>query len=241
MPRVFLTAHWRHLAMVNWRVDPELLAPLVPRGTELDFYRGQTYLSLVGFLFLDTRLLGLPIPAHRCFEEVNLRFYVRRPHEEGDRRGVVFVKELVPRRAVAAVARWVYHENYVALPMRHAVANSVDSGEPATLQYAWMHARRWQYLRLEVEGPLVDAPGDSHEQFIKEHYWGYTRRRNGATSEYRVEHPPWRIRRARRCEISFDAKALYGPRLATVLEAEPASAFLADGSAVQVFRGARIA
>src|SRR6185503_10439864 len=104
------TAHWRFLMMLNYEVDPSVLHPLVPRGTELDTWHGRTYASVVGFLFLDTRVLGLAIPFHRDFEEVNLRFYVRRREAEAWRRGVVFIKEIVPRWAIATVARVAYNE-----------------------------------------------------------------------------------------------------------------------------------
>jgi hypothetical protein len=107
--------------MLNYVVDPRLLAPLVPPATEIDFENGETFLSVVGFLFLDTRLLGLPIPLHRDFEEVNLRFYVRRKSADTWRRGVVFIRELVPRRAIALIARTCYGENYIALPMKHDI------------------------------------------------------------------------------------------------------------------------
>ena len=115
--RSFLTAEWRHLAMLNFAVDPKLLEPLIPPGTELDFHDGETFVSVVGFMFLRTRLVGLPIPFHRNFEEVNLRFYVRRRAPEGWRRGVVFVRELVPRRAIAFVARVFYDEPYLGEPV----------------------------------------------------------------------------------------------------------------------------
>src|SRR3954468_20670393 len=119
MPRIFLAAEWRYLAMLNYQVDPAILHPHLPRGTELDIWNGRHYISLVGFRFLNTRVLGVPIPFHRNFEEVNLRFYVRRKGPEGWRRGVVFIAEIVPRFAIAAVARLFYNENYVALPTRH--------------------------------------------------------------------------------------------------------------------------
>ena len=119
--RPFLTANWRYLAMLNFAVDPKILQPLVPTETELDFHEEKTFVSVVGFLFLDTRIIGLPIPLHRDFEEVNLRFYVRRKSANEWRRGVVFVRELVPRRAIALVARTFYGEPYLALPMRHAL------------------------------------------------------------------------------------------------------------------------
>src|SRR5262249_61320330 len=126
--RPFLTAEWRMLAMLNYVVDPAMVADLVPRGTELDSFGGQTYISLVGFRFERTRVRGLWIPFHSDFDEVNLRFYVRRTAGGEVRRGVVFVREVVPRRAIAAVANAVYHEHYAALPMRHRIAGPVSEG-----------------------------------------------------------------------------------------------------------------
>ena len=94
----FLTAQWRHLAMLNYTIDPRSFEPLLPPGTEFDFFDRTTYVSVVGFHFLRTKVFGLGIPWHRDFEEVNLRFYVRRRGAEGWRRGVAFIRELVPRR-----------------------------------------------------------------------------------------------------------------------------------------------
>ena len=143
MLKPFLTANWRYLAMLNFAVDPKILEPLVPRGTELDFHEGQTFLSVVGFLFLDTRVLGLPIPLHRDFEEVNLRFYVRRKSADDWRRGVVFVRELVPRQAIAIVARTFYGEPYSALPMRHCLEHKDGR---VLAEYQWRRGsagKRW--------------------------------------------------------------------------------------------------
>ena len=149
-PRVFLTGEWRYLAMLNYRVDAALLEPFVPHGTTLDDWQGTTYVSLVGFLFRDTRVLGVPIPLHRDFEEVNLRFYVRREADGEVRRGVTFIKEIVPRPAIATVARLAYNEPYVALPMRHSIAarpfvNLSDytvRGVFDTMPRWWLGARR---------------------------------------------------------------------------------------------------
>src|SRR5246500_4947762 len=121
MLKPFLTANWRYLAMLNFAVDSKILAPHVPDGTEIDFHSDNTYLSVVGFLFYHTIVCGRPIPRHRNFEEVNLRFYVRKKSADTWRRGVVFVRELVPRRAVALVARAFYGERYVALPMKNRI------------------------------------------------------------------------------------------------------------------------
>lgn len=234
----FLTAEWRSLVMLNYEVDPALLRPLVPPGTELDAWGGVTYASVVGFLFLRTRVLGVPIPFHRDFEELNLRFYVRRKGPEGWRRGVVFVKEIVPRMAIAAVARWIYNENYVALPMRHRIDLSAQAG--GSVEYGWRTGGRWASVRAEVRGPARPLVEGSEEEFITEHYWGYAAQRDGGCVEYRVEHPRWNVWRAESASLDCDVAALYGPRFAEPLSAPPRSALVADGSPIIVRQGKRI-
>lgn len=230
MPRPFLTAEWRHLLMLNYEMDAELLRPHVPRGTALDGPDGKCYASVVAFQFLHTRVLGVPVPFHRHFPELNLRFYVRRD----TRRGVVFIREVVPRVAIAVTARVMYHEPYVRLPMRMAVAPP-----PGSVRYQWRHGGRWHTLAAGRSGEAaLPAPG-SHEEFITDHAWGYTAQRDGGTIEYRVEHEPWRVRRAVGLELDADFRSLYGPALGAAL-ATPSTAFVVDGSAVTVGRPSRI-
>jgi uncharacterized protein YqjF (DUF2071 family) len=237
----FLTATWQNLAMLNFETDPAALAALVPAGTELDSWSGHTFLSVVGFRFLDTRVLGVPIPFHRNFDEVNLRFYVRRKAADGWRRGVVFVKELVPRRAIAWVARRLYNENYVALPMRHVLVPPADPvSSRGSVGYEWRHRRRWQGLRVDFSAEPFLPADDSLETFITEHYWGYVRQRDGGTVEYQVEHPRWSVWRAESASLDCDVEDLYGRRFAAFLDSTPASAFVARGSPVVVRRGMRL-
>ena len=228
--RPFLTANWRYLVLLNFTVDPKIIAPLVPPGTEIDFENGETFLSVVGFLFLDTRLLGLPIPLHRDFEEVNLRFYVRKKSADTWRRGVVFVRELVPRRAIALVARTFYGEKYVALPMKHEI-DHVDG--KLRMEYSWRRGRKWESLKMSAIGEPQTIPAGSHAEFITEHYWGYTSVRSGC-SEYRVEHPRWKTWNAETFELSADVATLYGAQFVDPLRVAPRSAFIADGSPIQV-------
>jgi uncharacterized protein len=238
MKGTFLTAEWRMLVMASHAVDPALLLPHVPRGTELDARDGVTLASVVGFRFLATRLLGVPVPLHRDFEELNLRFYVRRRGPEGWRRGVVFVKEIVPRRAIAAVARLAYNENYVAMPMRHAIERS---GDDLSIEYGWRRGGRWESLRTAVRGePSLPAEG-SDEEFVTEHYWGYARQRDGGTLEYRVEHPRWRCWTALTHALDADPAGLYGAELGAALTGAASSVLVAEGSAVAVGRPVRIA
>ena len=235
-PRPFLTAEWRHLLMVNWRVDPELLQPLVPAGTALDSWNGAHWLSLVGFLFRRTRVLGVAIPFHRDFEEINLRFYVRRTLGAEVRRGVCFIRELVPRAAIALTARLAYNEPYLAVPMAHHIEPTPTAPDATRVAYAW----RVQGASNRMEGEPVGrgapvSPG-SHEEFITEHYWGYTRQRNGGTIEYRVVHPSWTVRRVPRPRIDGNMALTYGDTFGEIMREAPESTLLADGSPVTVYR-----
>ena len=234
--RVFLTAEWRYLAMLNYAIDPALIKHLVPAGTELDFFEGKTYISLVGFQFLRTRILGYRIPYHQNFEEVNLRFYVRRAHADSVRRGVVFIREIVPRYAIAQIARLAYNENYISLPMSHRI----DVGEQVRAEYRWRFEERWSSIRIEAAGPASYAQEGSAEQFITEHYWGYSAQRNGGCLEYQVEHQPWKVWKGRSAQFEGDAAGLYGSEFAAALGRAPDSAFLAEGSPVVVRSGRRI-
>lgn len=237
--RPFLRAEWRHLAILNFDVDPALLRCFVPRGTELDTFQDKSYVSVVGFLFRNTKLLGVPVPFHRNFEEVNLRFYVRRKGPEGWRRGVVFVKELVPRAAIAFLARLLYNERYASVPMSHRLERDED-GRIRSVRYGWRFAGREHHMRLAGLAASAPIQDGSVEEFIAEHYWGYSAQRDGSTLEYRVEHPRWAMASASEARLDCDVSQLYGSGFAESLNLPPASAFVADGSAVTVYRGLRL-
>ena len=243
MSNTFLTAEWRKLIMAQYEVAPATLAPWLPPGLSLDLYStGDTahcYVSLVGFLFDRVRVLGLPIPFHTRFEEVNLRFYITRTSPDGNRkRGVVFIREFVPRSAITLIARSFYEEPYSTLPMRHSIASTPGT---LTVSYSWRDQQTWHSLAVEADPtPQPIAPG-SEEEFITEHYWGYTKRTRGATSEYAVQHPRWQVYPIRNFAIEADFAALYGPPFAALNHQPPASILLAEGSAVTVSTGTRLA
>jgi uncharacterized protein YqjF (DUF2071 family) len=234
-PKVFLTAEWKQLVMLNYMVDPGLLAPFVPAGTELDGCEGRTYVSLVGFQFNDTRVAGCAIPFHRSFEEVNLRFYVRC----AEKRGVVFICELVPKIAIAATARLFYGEKYSRVPMAHRV-HARPEKDVVEAEYSWGSGRQRCAMRIETVGNSFLPVDGSLSQFITEHYWGYAAQGDGGCIEYEVQHPRWTVRNAGAANFSGDAAHFYGGDFARVLMRPPDSAFLAEGSAVTVFRGRRI-
>lgn len=239
----FLTAEWRFLAMLNYVVDPSLLAPLRPRGTELDFRGGHAYVSLVGFRFERARIRGIAIPFHQDFEEINLRFYVRRRTEGGEwRRAVVFIREIVPRVAIAWVARLAYNEPYLALPTSSCIQrNHARTDVIQSVTYGWRFQNSDFSLQVRPRGEPAPLLADAVEEFITEHYWGYTVQRDGSTMEYQVEHPRWRVWQTEAAGFQGDAALLYGRGLGEYLCQPPASAFLAEGSPVKVWRGRRLA
>ncbi len=223
--------------MLNYAVEHKLLDRRVPRGLELDRFKSVAYLSVVGFLFLKARVLGISFPFHRDFEEVNLRFYVRHRAPEGWRRGVVFVREIVPRRAIATLARRFYGEPYSAFPMMHAIERD---GVELRCRYAWQRNGRREFVSASASGAAEPIASGSLEEFITDHYWGYTARGEDCT-QYQVEHPRWRVRRATAAQFEADVASLYGPEFVGPLSAPPASAFIADGSPVVVRRGSPLA
>jgi len=235
MSRPFLTARWQNLVMLNYEIDPAMLEPYRPRGTELDTFRGKHFISIVAFQFFSTRIRGVPIPCHRNFEEVNLRFYVQRTEGNEVRRGVVFICDVVKLRAVAAIARRVYNENYIVRPTSHTIQMNIGE-QKGRIEYHWGRANAGAEFVGESQ---VLVPG-SEEEFITEHYWGYTRQRDGSTIEYRVEHPRWRVWQPHKSWLTGEVASMYGDEFAHVLQKPANSAFVADGSPVQVFRGQQL-
>lgn len=227
--------------MLNYEVDPAILASRVPANTELDDWRGKTYVSVVGFQFRDTRIRGIAFPFHRNFEEVNLRFYVRRKAQDEWRRGVVFVKEIVPRRAIAFVARLLYGENYQAMPMGHRIEREKDDSDSLrSVSYSWTFRGRENSLAASVAGAPHVTVDRSFDEFIAEHYWGYSGGPGRQTIEYRVDHPRWCIWRAQDATLKCDVAALYGSEFVRTLERAPESGLVAEGSDVTVQSGASI-
>jgi uncharacterized protein YqjF (DUF2071 family) len=235
---VFLTAEWRKLIMAQYAVAPETLAPYIPRGVELDLFQSRCYVSLVGFLFDRVRVKGIPIPFHTRFEEINLRFYVTRTEPDGTRkRGVVFVSELVPRAAIAFIARRFYEEPYTAVPTRHTIEETPDA---LKVSYVWKHVNRWHSLAVEANATSRPIAPASEEDFITDHFWGYTKRADGSTSAYEVQHPRWQTYPITHHNINVDFATLYGPAFAHLNHAQPNSILLAEGSAVSVLSGFRL-
>jgi uncharacterized protein YqjF (DUF2071 family) len=235
MPAPFLTAEWRKLIMANYVVPAALLAPYLPYATELDTWEGNCYVSLVGFMFLKTKVLGVPIPLHRNFEEVNLRFYVRHFDGTAWKRGVVFLSEIVPKPAIAWVANSIYGENYATCRMGHRWQVEADR---LLVGYDWKSYRGgpWNHLAVQAKLAPCRLEAGSAAEFITEHYWGYAQRGARCTFEYAVEHPRWEVYEVLEHEIISDLARFYGPQFVKPLSVAPASIFMAEGSAISVGR-----
>lgn len=225
----FLKAEWRKLAIINYEVDPDLLLQYLPEGTELDFYKGKCYVSLVGFMFLNTRLLGFPIPFHRNFEEVNLRFYVKKKENGVWKRGVVFIKEIVPKPALSFVANSVYKENYHTMPMKNLINKK---GDELLISYSWKD-KSWHSIQITAENRAQPMENNSEFEFITEHYWGFTKMED-KTSEYEVCHPKWDYYRIKDYQLDIDFRKIYGKDFEILDQQHPISVMLAEGSEIEV-------
>lgn len=227
----FLNARWENLILVNYIIDPNLLHPHIPKGTELDLWNDKCYVSLVGFMFKDTRLLGIKVPFHVNFEEVNLRFYVKRKENNEWKRGVVFIKELVPKWALTFVANTIYKEHYQTVPMRHIW----DKGENKLfINYQWKYKGNWQQIEINASLEESEITEGSEAEFIAEHYWGYAKVSDKQTNEYQVTHPKWKQHGVLDYQIKVDFKEVYGEEFGFLNNVKPNSILLAKGSEITV-------
>jgi uncharacterized protein len=228
---IFLKANWENIIMANYAIPPDVLQPFLPKGVELDLYNGKAYASLVGFMFKDTRLFNIPIPVLGSFEEINLRFYVVRKEDGIAKRGVVFVNETIPYKAVAWVANKLYKEHYIAVPTKH---QWTIEGNKKQIAYQWKFNNEWNSIAVEASLASEAMQPGSFESFIYEHYFGYTRINETATEEYKINHPSWKINRVLSTKINCNFGAMYGDGFGFLNNAAPASVFIAEGSAIQV-------
>jgi len=231
MPDKFLTAEWNNLIMANYVIDPKILLPYLPPKTELDYFNGVCYVSLIGFMFEKTKILGLSFPFHVNFEEVNLRFYVRVKDGNTWKRGAVFIKEIVPKLAITLVANTLYREKYITLAMNHF---HKETENEINLGYHWKFKGVWNKLEATTEKISTPMIEGSKEQFIAEHYWGYSKYSETTTFEYGVQHPSWQIHKVKNYKIECDFEKLYGKTFAFLNENAPDSVFMAKGSAISI-------
>ena len=228
----FLTAEWRKLIMANYSIDPLLLKGKIPAKTELDYWNNKVYVSLVGFMFMNTKVRGIKIPFHINFPEVNLRFYVRYKENGQWKRGVVFIKEIVPKRMISFVANTLFYENYSSMSMKYKWQLETEN---LFAGYYWKKGNNWNSLEVNAGNISESLREGSREEFITEHFYGYSHLKHDKTAEYRVDHPRWSIYKVNDHNIVCDFENIYGNEFGVLKEKKPESVFLAEGSPVSVF------
>jgi uncharacterized protein len=233
----FLSAEWRKLILINYAIEEKHLLPYLPAGTQLDTYNGICYVSLVGFMFINTKLKGIPVPFHQNFEEVNLRFYVKHKTKNGaERRGVVFIKEIVPKMMISFVANTLYGEHYETLDMDHSW-NERDG--LLEVEYK-IEKEQWYSMKVIADTASEEIPVSCEAEFITEHYWGYTKLNETETSEYEVWHPRWKVHPVKSYSCDFDFGKVYGSDFAFINDLKPFSVMLAEGSEIKVMEGGKL-
>lgn len=233
----FLSAEWRKLILINYAIEEKHLLPYLPAGTQLDTYNGICYVSLVGFMFVNTKLKGIPVPFHQNFEEVNLRFYVKHRTKNGaERRGVVFIKEIVPKVMISYVANTLYGEHYETMDMDHSW-NEHDG--LLEVEYK-IEKDQWYSMKVIADTACEEIPVSCEAEFITEHYWGYTKLSDTETSEYEVWHPRWKVHPVKSYSCDFNFGKVYGSDFSFINDLKPFSVMLAEGSEIKVMEGGKI-
>ena len=237
-----LVADWQNPLLFSWTVDPAVLQPITPAGLELDYWQDSTYVSLVGVRFESVRVFGLPAPP-RAYDEINLRFYVRRPAAGGDPQpGVVFIRQAVPHRLTAFVARACYGEPFIAAPTAHQFDPPAPgpAGLPRRVEYRLFRRGRWHEFWAEADyAPETPAPG-SLAEFLTRRYWGYNGKPRSRSRAYRLTRPDWPVRPASHWGITPDFSDVYDAPLSTSMREAPASILLATGSKAAVSMPSRL-
>ena len=228
---LFLKANWENIIMANYEIDPQLLIPFLPKGVDLDLFEGKCYISLVGFMFKNTKLFNVPIPKFGTFEEINLRFYVTRKEGNIIKRGVVFINETIPYPIVAWVANKLYNEHYTVVPTKHEIIAEKSSKK---VKFEWLLNKKWNSIAVTSSNTYEKMMRNSLESFIYEHYYGYTKTAENRTEEYKLQHPSWNISEVLAYQIECDFEAMYGKSFSVLNHKKPETVFIAEGSSVGI-------
>jgi hypothetical protein len=182
-------------------------------------------------MFLNTKILGIKVPFHINFEEVNLRFYVKRFENNTWKRGAVFIKEIVSKPALTFVANTLYNEHYQTLPMRHHWEENYNN---RVVEYQWKKNKAWQSFKVCASLTATEIEKESETEFITEHYWGYAKVNSNVSNEYEVTHPRWKEYKVESSEIKVDFGVVYGKSFEFLNDLKPTSIMLAEGSEITV-------
>ena len=227
-----MAADFQYLVFLNYHVDRNLLSSRIPEGVQLQLFNGKAYISIVAFLFKNLQVAGIPAPFHQQFEQVNLRFYVKQGTAAAEKRGVVFIREIVPKTLLANTAQVLFHEKYVSVPMSHRY--QIDESPLNEVEYSWQTERKDCSVRAVFEKNWSYPEQNSAEHFFTDRAFSFTRMKDGTTREMIVEHPLWRTAPVKEAKTEYDIPEVFGTEFVPYLTLQPASAFIAEGSSVSL-------
>ena len=227
--KIFLIANWNYLLLANYAVPKNVLMPFLPKDCELALWENQAFVSIVGFQFNNTKVFKIKWPCFTNFIEINLRFYLQYKGQ----RAVCFIKEYVPSYIIAGIARTVYNEPY---ERKNITTYCEKINEKLRLAYK-IHVKDHPFTISTTVDDMPYIPSkNSEEYFFKEHSLGVGRTRNGKTLIYNVYHPEWKVFPIRSSFIEIDWGFFFGSVFAFLENKKPDSIFLAEGSAVTVYK-----
>lgn len=232
-----LTCQWRKLAFFNYIVSPEIIEKYLPRHTEIDFFNGQCFVSLVGFQFKDVAIEGIKVPFHTDFEEINLRCYVRHFDGQGWRQGTVFLSEIADKRLLTALANSLYNENYRTMPTKHSQKEAPQGNQYG---YYWKSENQWQQMEVSTATRPVSVDPESETAFLIHKLWGYGKHNEQQTNQYQIDHPLWQVYPVQQYSLEVDFSKIFGPEFAHLKGRKPHSVILAEGSPINVIGTSKI-
>jgi uncharacterized protein YqjF (DUF2071 family) len=217
---------WRDLTFVHWRVEPERVAPLLPRGVRPDVHDGSSWVGLIPFTLADAGLgaAGAAVPYLGTFLETNVRLYS--VDDEG-RHGVVFLSLETQRLAMVAAANLS-----LAVPYRWARMTREPAALPhdptgavvtyRTRRLTGTHPR--STVSVEVGAPVAEP--DALQLFLSSRFGAHTAAW-GRTLWVPNTHGPWPLRSARLLDLDDELVAAAG--LPGVVDSRPDSVLFSSG------------
>lgn len=216
---------------MNYIISPEILENYLPAYTIIDYFKGNCFTSLVGFPFRNVEIAGMKIPFYTDFEEINLRFYVKRFDGTTWRKGTVFISEIANKSALKFLANSFLHEKYQTLETRQEIK---ENSELIETKYSWRTWMNWQFLNLISEKPSESVAEGTEAHFIMDRSSGYQKYDTATTNEYGISHPKWNIYPIRSFDINVDFEESFDSNFPVLNETLPHSVILARGSSVAV-------
>jgi uncharacterized protein len=181
---------WGKLLFMHWRIDADLLRPLVPDDLEIDTFDGSAWIAIVPFTMWDIRAFPPyvpPVPCLNAMHELNVRTYV---HLNGTP-GVWFFSLDCNNAAAVLGARTFYHLPYYNAQItleQHTSTISYSlkrTDEPvAGFKATW-----------NIGSPLPTANEHSIEFFLTERYCLFSQHK-GNLYQSRIHHQSWPLQTA---------------------------------------------